>query len=104
MHRTVCSCRKLTLAMLMGLLVVSMIDKSPFADAQSPIDCCLSYSTKAFPLKLVAGYVRQFSNEMCSINAVIFHTRRGRSICANPNDEWVKRNIVGFLKREMKQM
>ncbi|XP_067850854.1 C-C motif chemokine 20-like [Heptranchias perlo] len=103
MNVTAFSCKKLTMAMLLGLLMLSMIDKFPFADAQSPVDCCLSYSKKALPLKLIAGYVRQFSNELCSINAVIFHTKKGRSICANPGDEWVKRIIERFLKKEMGQ-
>ncbi|XP_067897493.1 C-C motif chemokine 20-like [Heterodontus francisci] len=103
MIQMVLSCRKLITAMLMGLFVLCMMERSPFADAQSPIDCCLSYSKKGLPQKLIAGYVRQFSNELCGINAVIFHTRKGRSICANPEDEWVKRIIIRFLKKEMKQ-
>ncbi|XP_032888166.1 C-C motif chemokine 20-like [Amblyraja radiata] len=97
------NCRILPLAMFIGLLMLSTMEKFPFADAQSPIDCCLSYTSKPLPSKLIRGYVRQFSNELCSIDAVIFYTRKRLSICANPKDKWVK-NVIGvFLKKEMKQ-
>ncbi|XP_069755197.1 C-C motif chemokine 20-like [Narcine bancroftii] len=63
---------------------------------KSPINCCLAYSRKLLPVRLIRGYVRQFSNELCEINAVIkFYTRRRRSICANPEDKWVAHQ--GFL-------
>ncbi|XP_078058928.1 C-C motif chemokine 20-like [Mustelus asterias] len=103
MTQTVYICRNLTLAMLMGLLMLNMMGTSPFADAQSPVDCCLSHSKKPIPPRLIIGYVRQFANELCTINAVIFYTIKGRKICANPNEDWVQRIIVGFLKKEMKQ-
>ncbi|XP_051874198.1 C-C motif chemokine 20-like [Pristis pectinata] len=103
MKQTVCNCRNLSLTMLIGLLMLSTMEKLPFADAQSPVDCCLSYSAKPLPLRVIRGYVWQYSNELCSIDAVIFHTRKRLSICANPKDKWVQGLISGFLKRETKK-
>ncbi|XP_078420621.1 C-C motif chemokine 20-like [Cetorhinus maximus] len=94
---------KLTMALLMGLFMLNMLGTSTFADAQSPVDCCLLYSKKPLPPKLIVGYVRQFANELCDINAVIFYTRRGRRICGNPEDGWVKNAINVFLKKEMRK-
>ncbi|XP_043558846.1 C-C motif chemokine 20-like [Chiloscyllium punctatum] len=96
-------CMKLTMSMLMGLILFNLMDISPFADAQSPVDCCLSYSKKPLPPRLIVGYVRQFGNELCTINAVIFYTRKGRRVCANPEEVWVTRIITGFLRKELKQ-
>ncbi|XP_038672377.1 C-C motif chemokine 20-like [Scyliorhinus canicula] len=103
MAQTVSICRNLTMAMLLGLFMLSMMGTSPFADAQSPVDCCLSYSKKSLPARLIVGYVRQFANELCAINAIIFYTRKGRRICANPDEDWVHKIIVGFLRKELKQ-
>ncbi|XP_020390846.1 C-C motif chemokine 20-like [Rhincodon typus] len=103
MTQVVHFCMKLTMSMLMGLILFNLMDISPFADAQSPVDCCLSYSKKALPPRLIVGYVRQFENELCTINAVIFYTRKGRRVCANPEEDWVNKIILGFLRKELKQ-
>ncbi|XP_072894449.1 C-C motif chemokine 20-like [Hemitrygon akajei] len=103
MKQIVCNCGYLSMAVLVGLLMISSMERLSFADAQSPVDCCLSYSPKPLPLKVIRGYVWQYSNELCSIDAVIFYTKKRLSICANPEDKWVKNIISGFLKREMKK-
>uniref|UniRef100_A0A669F6S8 Chemokine interleukin-8-like domain-containing protein n=1 Tax=Oreochromis niloticus TaxID=8128 RepID=A0A669F6S8_ORENI len=45
------------------------------------IDFRLPYST-------IKGYSVQIDTEMCPINAIIFHTKKGK-VCANPALKWV---------------
>ncbi|MBN3326756.1 CCL20 protein, partial [Atractosteus spatula] len=71
----------IVLAVLMTLTSV--------AESQSPVSCCVSYSEKPIPLKIIKDYRIQDTKEYCNINAVLFLTVRGRQICANPKDKWV---------------
>ncbi|XP_028650753.1 C-C motif chemokine 20-like [Erpetoichthys calabaricus] len=57
------------------------------------VDCCSRYSKTELPCGLIKGYEMQSSIDACDINAVIFHTKRGRKICANPKDGWVLKRI-----------
>ncbi|NP_001279562.1 C-C motif chemokine 20-like [Callorhinchus milii] len=102
MNKTVFGCEKLAVAVLLGLAVLTVIEKSPFADAQIPVDCCLSYARIMIPVKSIIGYIRQHSNELCRIDAIIFHTKKGRSLCADPKQGWVQKHINTFLRKELK--
>ncbi|TNN67805.1 C-C motif chemokine 20 [Liparis tanakae] len=50
--------------------------------------CCRSYMTSKIPFKRIRGYSVQTDIEMCPINAIIFHTKRGKA-CTNPALNWV---------------
>ncbi|XP_006057177.3 C-C motif chemokine 26 [Bubalus bubalis] len=53
--------------------------------------CCFQYSQKTLPWKQVRSY--EFTRNICSLKAVIFTTKRGRKVCAQPKEEWVQRHI-----------
>uniref|UniRef100_A0AAF6YUG4 C-C motif chemokine n=2 Tax=Bos TaxID=9903 RepID=A0AAF6YUG4_BOVIN len=53
--------------------------------------CCFSSVTRKIPLSLVKNYER--TGDKCPQEAVIFQTRSGRSICANPGQAWVQKYI-----------
>uniref|UniRef100_A0A8B9YMG2 C-C motif chemokine n=1 Tax=Bos mutus grunniens TaxID=30521 RepID=A0A8B9YMG2_BOSMU len=53
--------------------------------------CCFSSITRKIPLSLVKNYER--TSDKCPQEAVIFQTRSGRSICANPGQAWVQKYI-----------
>lgn len=53
--------------------------------------CCFSSITRKIPLSLVKNYER--TSDKCPQEAVIFQTRSGRSICANPSQAWVQKYI-----------
>uniref|UniRef100_A0A8C4RYB5 C-C motif chemokine n=1 Tax=Erpetoichthys calabaricus TaxID=27687 RepID=A0A8C4RYB5_ERPCA len=57
-------------------------------------ECCISYSSKPLPCKLIKTYAIQRSIDACHIDAIIFHTVRGRKICANLNELWVKERML----------
>ncbi|XP_025895897.1 C-C motif chemokine 20 [Nothoprocta perdicaria] len=93
------SYRSLALASLLGLLLLL----SAPCQAQSNQDCCLSYSKVRLPQRAIMGYSEQLSSEVCDINAIIFHTRRGLKACVNPKEPWVKKHL-SWLSLKLKRM
>ncbi|KGL72607.1 C-C motif chemokine 20, partial [Tinamus guttatus] len=79
------------LASLLGLLLLLLLCAP--SQAQSNQDCCLSYSKVRLPQRAIMGYTEQLSSEVCDINAIIFHTRRGLKACVNPKEPWVKKHL-----------
>ncbi|XP_054839822.1 C-C motif chemokine 20 [Eublepharis macularius] len=84
----------LTLGVLLGLLLFLGA-----GEAQSNQDCCLSYTKEPLPLKIITGFTIQFSSEVCDINAIIFHLKKGLRACANPEDGWVKKHLHRLSKK-----
>ncbi|KAL7836844.1 hypothetical protein AOLI_G00281280 [Acnodon oligacanthus] len=72
---------------LTGLILSSNLTVS-FGD--QAVDCCLSISNHPIPKQLLAGYRKQFKGEGCSIDAVLFRTKKNRVLCAPPDSPWVK--------------
>ncbi|XP_036197843.1 C-C motif chemokine 3-like isoform X1 [Myotis myotis] len=56
-----------------------------------PITCCMTYVTRQIPRKSVAAYFE--TSGQCPQNAIVFLTKSGRHICANPSDAWVQKYI-----------
>ncbi|XP_042354362.1 C-C motif chemokine 20a.3 [Plectropomus leopardus] len=50
--------------------------------------CCQTYMTTKLPFSRIKGYSVQTITEVCHINAIIFHTKRGKA-CTNPALPWV---------------
>ncbi|KAM7415622.1 hypothetical protein PAMA_017920 [Pampus argenteus] len=73
--------------------------------AQIPIDCCISVTTKTVQQHLVVNYYRQIRGQGCSIDAMIFVTRRMKQLCVDPNASWVDGLIkhVDNLKKVCKK-
>ncbi|KAM5214439.1 C-C motif chemokine 3-like [Hipposideros larvatus] len=63
--------------------------------------CCSSYVAQKISRKLV---VRYFMNSApCSKPGVIFLTKKGRLLCANPNDAWVQKYISNMENPQLDQ-
>ncbi|KAK6312708.1 hypothetical protein J4Q44_G00160550 [Coregonus suidteri] len=56
---------------------------------QMVMDCCLVVSQKEIPRRIVMGYQSQVRGQGCSINAVVFTTKRGLKLCAPTDPTWV---------------
>ncbi|XP_037314544.1 C-C motif chemokine 20a.3 [Pungitius pungitius] len=54
--------------------------------------CCRSYMTARIPFSRIQGYSVQTMTEMCHINAIIFHTKKGKA-CTNPALHWVMQYV-----------
>nr|ACG76387.1 CCL4 [Ctenopharyngodon idella] len=61
-----------------------------------PQRCCFSYTDRPLPVKLVADY--SMTSQQCTKEAVLFKTVKGRQVCANPADPWVRKLIQKINK------
>uniref|UniRef100_F6TC33 C-C motif chemokine n=1 Tax=Equus caballus TaxID=9796 RepID=F6TC33_HORSE len=63
---------------------------SPFFPVGSdpPTACCFSYTLRKLPRNFVVDYYE--TSSLCSQPAVVFQTKKGRQVCANPSDDWVQ--------------
>ncbi|XP_073687346.1 C-C motif chemokine 20b [Garra rufa] len=80
-------CRKiiyfLSFFMLIGFLVET--------DA---VTCCLKYRKTPLPCRMLKGYDIQAATGGCDLAAIIFHTEKGKSVCADPAQTWTQRRVA----------
>uniref|UniRef100_A0A2I3GC90 Chemokine interleukin-8-like domain-containing protein n=2 Tax=Hylobatidae TaxID=9577 RepID=A0A2I3GC90_NOMLE len=59
--------------------------------ADTPTACCFSYISRQIPQNFIADYFE--TSSQCSKPSVIFLTKRGRQVHADPSEEWVQKYI-----------
>ncbi|XP_013012792.1 C-C motif chemokine 20 isoform X2 [Cavia porcellus] len=94
-----CSGKSLLLAALMSVLLLHLCRQSE----ASSFDCCLRYTRHVLSPKLIVGFTQQLASEACDIDAIIFHTKKRLSVCADPKKGWVKRAVL-VLSQKVKKM
>ncbi|XP_074119615.1 C-C motif chemokine 4-like [Sminthopsis crassicaudata] len=80
---------KVSVAALSILIVAfsSLASSAPMG-SDPPTSCCFSYVRQQIQRKIVTDYYE--TSSLCSQPAVVFLTKRGRQVCANPTDAWVQ--------------
>ncbi|XP_004590992.2 C-C motif chemokine 4 [Ochotona princeps] len=80
-----------TLSLL--LLVAAICPPALLAPMGSdpPTACCFSYTPKKLPRQYVVDYFE--TSSLCSQPAVVFQTKRGKQVCANPSEPWVQEYV-----------
>ncbi|XP_036451890.1 eotaxin-like [Colossoma macropomum] len=63
---------------------------SAFAQSRRPSNCCLKVSQITVRLDNIRDYKWQ-NKGLCPVMAVVFDTRNGNKLCADPNRDWTKR-------------
>ncbi|XP_006048116.1 C-C motif chemokine 3 isoform X1 [Bubalus bubalis] len=58
----------------------------------TPTDCCFSFVSRQIPRKFVDDYYE--TSSQCSKPGIIFKTKRGRQVCADPSEDWVQEYIT----------
>ncbi|XP_044532363.1 C-C motif chemokine 3-like [Gracilinanus agilis] len=64
-----------------------------------PTSCCFSYIRRQLPYRSVLGFYE--TSSLCHTPAIVFLTRKGEQICANPQSMWVRKYIF-LLKQKIR--
>ncbi|KAM5216239.1 C-C motif chemokine 4-like [Hipposideros larvatus] len=80
---------------VLSLLVLVAAFCSPALSApmgsDPPTACCFTYVLRKVPRKILTDYYE--TSSLCSQPGVVFLTKRGRQICANPSEPWVQEYV-----------
>ncbi|XP_036454975.1 uncharacterized protein LOC118827646 [Colossoma macropomum] len=66
------------------------------------VDCCLSVRDLSIPHQVLVGYHKQLKENGCSIDAILFQTKKNKVLCAPPDAPWVKERM-NWLDKELKK-
>ncbi|XP_054914503.1 eotaxin-like [Poeciliopsis prolifica] len=80
----------LLLCMLGAALLASVLCNS----SSGPTDCCFDFFRNRIDKNRIASYNR--TDPRCAVAGVILKGKRGRRICADPNQPWVI-NVMDFV-------
>ncbi|NWV80275.1 CCL4 protein, partial [Dasyornis broadbenti] len=74
----------------MALLLIAASFSQTFSGPVGPDlpVCCFTYTQHKLPWKLIQRHYITGTN--CPQEAIVFVTKKGRQVCANPNDTWVR--------------
>ncbi|XP_009998497.1 PREDICTED: C-C motif chemokine 4 homolog isoform X1 [Chaetura pelagica] len=77
----------------LAILAAALCHQSSAAPLGSdpPTSCCFSYTSRQLPRSFVVEYYE--TNSQCSQPAVVFVTRKGREVCADPEQSWVQQYV-----------
>ncbi|XP_071460154.1 C-C motif chemokine 3-like 1 [Marmota flaviventris] len=83
-----------TAALAVLLCTMALCDQvfSAPLGADTPTACCFSYVARQIQRKFIADYFE--TSSQCSQPGVIFLTKRGRQVCADPNENWVQEYVT----------
>ncbi|XP_021271776.1 C-C motif chemokine 3-like [Numida meleagris] len=88
-------------AALAALLLLALCSSAVARLCESdgvPTTCCFTYIQDPVPLNLIASAFR--SSSKCRLPGVILVTKKGREICANPEESWVQKRLELFQNQE----
>ncbi|NXO01325.1 CCL4 protein, partial [Rhinopomastus cyanomelas] len=60
---------------------------SPIA-SDPPTSCCFSFTLRKLPRQLITEYYE--TNSQCPKPGIVFVTKKGREVCAKPEQDWVQ--------------
>ncbi|XP_074044990.1 C-C motif chemokine 4-like [Macrotis lagotis] len=78
------------LSILMVMAFNSLASSAPVG-SDPPTSCCFTYVSQQISRKIVIDYYE--TSSLCSQPAVVFQTKKGRQVCANPSDAWVQNYV-----------
>nr|XP_006990124.1 eotaxin [Peromyscus maniculatus bairdii] len=81
---------QISTGLLCLLLVATSFTSQVLAHPGSiPSTCCFVMTSKKIPKSLLKSYKR-ISNSRCTLKAILFKTKSGKEICADPKKKWVQ--------------
>ncbi|NXS70329.1 CCL4 protein, partial [Pandion haliaetus] len=75
---------------VLAMLIATLCYQTSAAPIGSdpPTSCCFTYTSRQLPRSFVVEYYE--TNSQCPQPAVVFITKKGRQVCANPEQDWVQ--------------
>ncbi|NXI59542.1 CCL14 protein, partial [Chloroceryle aenea] len=64
----------------------------------SPSECCFSFAKAPLRLANLKGFYT--APKECFTPAIVFITRNGTKVCANPKMSWVEKTVERLQKRK----
>ncbi|XP_041660332.1 C-C motif chemokine 20-like [Cheilinus undulatus] len=80
-------------ATVMVIMLITVCVQATSADNRM---CCRSYTKTKIPFAAIKGYSIQ-TTPACPINAIIFHTKKGKHLCVNLASGWLM-NYINRLR------
>nr|XP_046178504.1 C-C motif chemokine 20-like [Oncorhynchus gorbuscha] len=85
---------------LLVLLAVGLFTTEASAAKQGfPRGCCTRYYQGRIDIRLILGFYVPSMIDGCNIDAIIFHTVRGRFPCVDPTQGWVMKAVRKLRER-----
>ncbi|XP_016386178.1 C-C motif chemokine 3-like [Sinocyclocheilus rhinocerous] len=92
--------RQYCLCLFIGLLAVALLQSSVTGNnANLPSECCFNYRGRKIPIAKIDSYIE--TRVECVKPGVIFVTKKGYRICADPQLSWVKSAMKAFDDRDL---
>ncbi|NXN67161.1 CCL3 protein, partial [Himantopus himantopus] len=89
---------KVLAAALATLLLMAICSPAEAHLDTIPTTCCFAYQHRPVPRRLITSAYT--SSSRCTQPAVILVTKKGREICADPQEPWVKAHLKHFQMQE----
>ncbi|NXP89832.1 CCL14 protein, partial [Passerina amoena] len=64
----------------------------------TPAECCFDYVKGVLRLDVLLSF--NSTTRDCYFPAIVFETKKGAKVCANPEEKWVKRAVKVLLKKK----
>ncbi|CAH6785786.1 eotaxin [Phodopus roborovskii] len=81
---------KISSVLLCLLLVAAAFTSQVLAHPGSiSASCCFVMTNKKIPKPLLKSY-KKITNSRCTLKAIVFKTKLGKDICADPKQKWVQ--------------
>ncbi|XP_074958030.1 C-C motif chemokine 5-like [Phalacrocorax aristotelis] len=80
------------------LVLVMLLTLSPRCDAapHTPSECCFNYVKNPVQKAILKSFYKTPMD--CFNPAIVFETRNGAKICANPESSWVEKAVTKLQK------
>ncbi|XP_042735831.1 C-C motif chemokine 3-like [Lagopus leucura] len=85
-------------AVLAALLLLALCSSAVAHLDGLPTTCCFSYVPRPIPRNVIASAFPTSSK--CRLPAVILVTKKGKEVCANPEESWVQKRLELFQSQE----
>ncbi|XP_068883371.1 C-C motif chemokine 14-like [Aphelocoma coerulescens] len=84
------------------LLLVVLLTLSPCSDAAPyiPSECCFGYVKGCLRLANLVGFYS--TPRECFSPAIVFETKKGVKLCANPKEKWVQKAVQELKKKVLR--